>query len=277
MFNKATLKSLLSEYDTVQVDRYVSYLEKIATEKDKDKKIKNEWVGWLKDEQLAEAFKKVDLEGLVFDGIHVTWQSTGVSFDYVAYKKKMYVAYPESEFDAQLVYKGDTFSFRKENGKVIYNHSFANPFEKKDTEIIGAYAIAKNRRGEFIVTLTLADITKHRKVARTDTFWASWFPEMVMKTVAKKVCKQFFADEFQGLEDMDNEQYDPDKVVAEDLSYIDEIKAIDNLNDLVTYYNTHKGKGKEFDAALVERKAELIEERKKRDALAVTPPTDENP
>jgi hypothetical protein len=240
MFNKDSLKKLLSDYDPIQVDRYISYLGKIATEKDKDKVLKNPWVDWLKDDKLAEAFKNVALEGLVFDGVHVTWQSTGVSFDYVAYKKKMYIAYPESEFDAQLVYKGDTFSFRKENGKVLYNHSFANPFEKKETDIIGAYAVTKTRRGENIVTLTPADIEKHKKVAKTDAIWKAWLPEMILKTVSKKICKQYFADDYQGIEEMDNEQYDLDKISGEDLSYIEDLKAITSLNDLVAYFHSHK-------------------------------------
>lgn len=281
MFNKDKVRKLLDEsivrFDPQSVENYLSHCIKVSTEKDKEtKEIKNPWFAWKTDEDVADAFRKVWALGIVFDGIHVTWQSTGISFDYVAYKKKMYVAYPESEFDAQLVYTGDNFSFRKENGKVFYNHSLANPFEKTDKEIIGAYAIVKNRRGEYVVTLTPADIAKHRKVAKTQSIWNDWFPEMVMKTVAKKVCKQFFADEFQELENLDNENYDLEKVVSEDFSYIEEIKSIDNLNDLVKYWNTHKGKGKEFDKAISEKKQELIEERKKRDALPPNPPTDEN-
>ena len=123
----------------------------------------------------------------------------------------MYNVYPESVIDCQLVREGDEFDFSKESGKVIYTHKISNPFEKK--EIIGAYCIIKNKRGEFITILTKDDIDKHRKVAKTDYIWRQWFDEMALKTVVKKACKLHFADVYQNIEEVDNENYDLEKLV----------------------------------------------------------------
>jgi len=65
---------------------------------------------------------------------------------------------------------------------------------------------------------------------------------MVMKTVSKKICKQFFADEFQGIEALDNENYDIDNVVIEDMSWVEEIMEIQTVEELKEYYLAKKGK-----------------------------------
>ena len=145
MFTKEEIIKELPGVDLAHSERYAIYCE---TWKDKESKgfRSNAWMDKFSAKQLAEKFRAVELLGLVFDGIHITLQSTGISFDYVAYKTKMYTTYPETIFDSGIVYKGDKFSFSKENGKVIYSHGFANPFEKKESEIIGAYSVVRNRR-----------------------------------------------------------------------------------------------------------------------------------
>lgn len=294
LLKKEDIMAQLKDADQNQAERFATYVVTLQGEKKKNDTTqvwedKNPWAVKYTLDFVAEKFRRVALDELVFDWVHVTFQSTGISYDYIAYKKKMYTAYPESVFDAQIVYKGDKFSFKKESGKVYYSHEFANPFEKVDKDIIGAYAVVKNRRWEFIVTLTPADIEKHRKVAKTDAIWKAWFAEMVMKTIAKKICKQFFADDYQGIEELDNENYDLENLNVTDTEvWRTEIPAITTLSDLIAYYNTNKGKWKEFDALLVERKNELIAERQKKEAEkeekdkeptlpTVTPPTNDNP
>ena len=172
---------------------------------------KNHWFQKRSVEELDEVFRRIHKEGLLFDGENITFQSTGVSYNYVAYKNKMLLVYPDSKIDIQLVYEGDVFSFEKISGEVRYNHQLKNPFGNDDQNIIGGYVVIKNERGEFLTTLSRDQIDNHRKVARTDYIWKAWFPEMCMKTLIKKACKQHFQDDFKGIEEVDNENYDLDK------------------------------------------------------------------
>lgn len=201
---------------------------------------------------LAKLFRRVGAEGLVFDGKHVSLQSTGISYDYVAYKNKMLLAYPETMLDMSEVKEGDTFTASKESGKVVYSHKIADAMKTGDvTSIVGAYCVIKNKRGEFLTTLSKEDIAKHRKVAKGDFIWSAWFKEMVLKTVLKKACKYHFDDIFESMNEIDNEEIDlsrhhvvreevDQKLVAEVIKKIEGIKV---LADLQTYY---KGLASEF-------------------------------
>lgn len=223
--NTQTIAAALDKYPENQVNNYLAYIQRLATEK-KNNNLKNPWMNYKKEPELIRIFETVALDGLVFDGIDITLQSTGVSYSYQAYKNKMFIAYPESLVDVQLVYAGDSFSFSKNSGQVNYTHTIANPFGHDDGDIIGAYCVIKNNRGQFLTTLSPKEISKHRAVARTDYIWKQWFPEMVLKTVIKKGCKQHFKDTYYNMEVLDNENYDLEK-----LNYIDsdQVKEIENL------------------------------------------------
>jgi hypothetical protein len=193
-----------------------------------------------KDDFLVRIFKAVADDGLVFDGDDITLQSNGVSYNYQAFNNKMLLAYPETVLDVSLVYESDTFQFSKQSGKVQYTHNIGSPFERDDSAIIGAYCVIKNHRGEFLTLLSKKDIDKHRKVAKTDYIWKSWFAEMAMKTIMKKACKQHFKDVFKTIETMDNENYDLDKLnddipEAQD-KYIDEIDNILEIEKLKAWW-----------------------------------------
>ena len=217
MFTKEQIITILHDQENQsEVEKFTSYCVRISTEKERDGTLKNAFMQKKTAEDLCNLFKRVKNEWLVFDGVHITLQSTGVSYDYVAYKNKMYLAYPETKFDVSLVYKGDEVKFWKVDGNIVYNHDIKNPFEKKDADIIGAYAIVRNKRGEYLTTLSLGDIAKHRKVAKTDYIWKQWFSEMCLKTIVKKACKLHFGDIFTEIEEMDNENYDLDKIKEED-------------------------------------------------------------
>ena len=111
--NNQTIKTALKDSGQDKVARYLLYCNFLLNEKKKDGQNwvnKNPWMVKRTDQQLIEFFKLVSNDGLEFDGKHITLQSTGVSYDYVAYKNKMLIVYPESLFDVQLVYKDDVFS-----------------------------------------------------------------------------------------------------------------------------------------------------------------------
>ena len=176
----------------------------------------------------------------------MTLQSTGINYDYVAYKNKMLLAYPESQVDLALVYKGDEFEVKKESGKVEYTHKITQPFG--NSEIVGGYCVIRNKRGEFLTILNASEIEKHRKLAKQDYIWANWFKEMALKTVIKKACKQHFADIFTSIEEVDNENYNLDNPLGLDVKWKSEIDAIETKEELLAYYAKNKGKGKEFDS-----------------------------
>lgn len=273
------VKELLHEYNHTKVDAYGTYLSRLASEKDGQKQLKNPWMAHKKDAELAGFFKKVALDGLCLDGVHITLQSRGVSYDYVAYKNKMYLVYPETLFDVALVYKDDTFAFEKQSGKVIYTHKMNNPFEQEEKNIMGGYCIIKNKRGEFITTLSMANIEKHRKVAKTNQIWNSWFHEMCLKTIIKKACKQHFDDIFQNIETIDNENYDLELPLDVDIKVKDEIEKIVTLDELTKYYNENKGAQagvmEGFVKLLAKRKDEIKEiEAKKAEAETKDPKDD---
>lgn len=202
----------LWKYQEQDIINYANYCYKLANAKDKDKKFKNEWIKNKKVEHFIDIFNKVANEWLVFDWVHITLQSTWVSYDYVAYKNKMLNTYPESIIDVSLVYKWDEYWFDKKDGVVNYFHKIANPFWNKNENVVWAYVIIKNKRWEFLTTLSKEEMDKHKKVAKTQKIWNDWYAEMCMKTIMKKWCKLHYWDVFTWIEAMDNENYDLEKL-----------------------------------------------------------------
>lgn len=260
MVTKQKLIDLLEGQPKEQVEQYASYLIRLQIER-KDGVIKNPWMSQVTDEYAADLFRRVAAEGLFFDGKHITLQSTGISYDYVAYKNKMLLAYPESKVDVALVFDGDVFSAAKESGSVIYSHSITNPFGQKDAELTGGYCVIRNKRGEFLTTLSKEEIDKHRKLAKTDFIWKQWFKEMALKTVIKKACKAHFADVYDRIEDMDNENYSLDNPLDINLQYKSEIDALESVSELAAYYQKNKGKGKDFDSYIAIRHKQLTQSK----------------
>lgn len=215
---KQKILDSLKEYKKEDVERFASYLIKLSRDE------KSAFINKYSEEALCELFRRVENEWLHFDGIHITLLSTGVFYDYVALKNKMLIVYPETVFDVNIVYKWDTFSFEKNSWKVTYSHKFSNPFGNKEDDIIGAYAIVKNKRGEYITLLSADDLEKHRKTAKTDFIWRAWYTEMCMKTIVKKACKIHFGDIYTNIEEMDNENYDASRVITPVSAWGEKIK-----------------------------------------------------
>jgi hypothetical protein len=258
---KEKIISLLKGYNPEEVNQYASYCLRLFLEKDKNGKIKNPWIQRKTEKELANLFKRVANEGLVFDGIHITLQYSGISYDYIAYKNKMFVAYPESKIDVNLVYKDDDFVNRKINGRVEYTHILGSPFNQKNENVIGAYCVIKNRRGEFLTILSRDEIDKHRKVAKTDYIWQNWFLEMALKTVIKKACRIQFADIYQDMEKEDNINYDLDNPLELSLKMKKEMDKLKTRSELRKYYKENKG-AKGLDDYL-NLKIKRIEDEKK--------------
>ena len=199
------LKELLIDYNEVSVKKYIVHCKQL------EKSGKNKWIEKFTFTVLADLFKRVDSEGLEFDGKHITLQSRGISYDYVAYKNKMLIAYPETIIDVQLVFEGDTFKVTKNSGKIDYNHVIADPFNTDNVNIKGGYCVIKNKRGEFFTSLSKKDFQLHRSIAKTDYIWSKWYKEMCLKTLIKKATKVHFNDVFNNMEEEDNKNYDLNK------------------------------------------------------------------
>jgi hypothetical protein len=230
---QAQIVGALNGENPVNVERFAAYCQRLLVEVDREGKKKNPWMAQKTADVLAALFKRVQAEGLPFDGKHVTLQSTGVQFDYVAYKNKMLLAYPETTFDLNVVREGDTFSFEQSNGKVTYSHKLADAFANK--EIVGAYCVIRNSRGEFLTTLSRKEIDKHRAAAKTKNVWDMWFTEMATKTVLKKATKYHFDDVFEAINEVDNEGIDLTQVVGDEKeaeAVADAIKKIEAVADL---------------------------------------------
>jgi hypothetical protein len=254
---KEKIIELLKDYQPEQVEKFAAYIVGLTVKRKKDGTLENPWINGRTEEEMAIIFKRVAEDGLVFDGKHITLQSTGISYDYVAYKNKMLLAYPESKLDVGLVYENDVFEVAKEAGSVIYTHTIKNPFNQTPEKMQGGYCIISNKRGDFLTLLSKEDINKHRKVAKQDYIWREWFNEMALKTVIKKACKQHFADIYETIEEKDNENYSLENPLDLDLKHKQEIEAIKTVEELKAYYEKNKGRGKGFDSYVSTRMAQL--------------------
>lgn len=207
--DKNKIIELLKDYNPEEVNKFASYCLRIKLEKKRNsQELKNIWVQKKTSENMAELYKRVANEWLIFDWVHITLQSTWISYDYVALKNKMLLVYPESLIDIQLVYKEDEVHFSKNNWEVIYSHWISDPFNQKEDDILWWYVVIKNKRWQFLTTLNKEDIKKHRAVAKTDYIWKAWFKEMILKTLIKKACKMHFSDVFEKILEEDNQEND---------------------------------------------------------------------
>lgn len=187
---------------------YDKYVAELKAKKDKQGNIVNQWAVAKNQMFWEDCWLKIEQSGLEFDGKHITVNTNGVSYDYVAYKNKMLLVYPESQIDVELVYNGDIFSFEKTNGIVDYKHIYKNPFSHKGNEIIGGYCVIKNKRGQFLTLLSKSEIEKAKAVAKSKSIWDAWYSEMCKKTVIKKAVKFHFDDIYSQMEEEDNKNYD---------------------------------------------------------------------
>lgn len=263
MENRQDIRSMLQGYNPLHIDQLITYIVRMENEK-KDNTLVNPWMQYKTNQYIVDAFKKAADQGLVFDGKHITISNIGISYDYIAYKNKMLLTYPETIIDVQVVYNGDKFDFSKESGKVIYSHIFGNPFSQKDADVIGVYAVIKNRRGEMLVTLSREEIEKHKKVAKTKTIWDAWFKEMCLKTIIKKAVKVYFEDVFTEILSDDNEENDLSLSNPNNTETLTEIKAkidaCETRSALKSYWESIPVKTTAINQMVMEKKDKLPEE-----------------
>lgn len=240
---KDKIMELLKDYPQEKVEKFATYIIGLylAIDKKTGKK-KNYWIQNKPENEMAILFKRVLDDGLVFDGVSVTLQSTGISYNYNAYKNKMLIVYPESVIDVELVYKGETFNYSKSDGKVFYNHEIKAPFLRKDSEIVGGYCIIRNKRGEFMTVLNSEELEKHRKIAKTDYIWKEWYVEMCKKTLIKKACSQHYKDIYTSIDSTDNNNYNLENPLDIDLSVKQLIDNANTLEELQKVYFENKAK-----------------------------------
>ena len=242
-------------------DRFIAYVTKLATVTDNRSQLRNPWMQHRSLGYLTLVYNMVYDTGLEFDGANITLISTGVSYNYQAYKNKMLLAYPETVLDLDLVYKGDVFSVGKKSGAVDYTHTMADPFKRVNDDILGGYCVIKNKRGEFLTTLTRGELDKHRAVAKTDMIWKAWYVEMCKKTLIKKASRLHFDDVYEKINNLDNENIDLDLPIDINIKVKGDVERIDNLVDLEKYFHANRGKHADnndwFNGLVASRKNEL--------------------
>lgn len=231
-------KLLDKKYNEQGVNQYCSYVNKLKTEKhgpksDKAGEIKNLWATYKKDDEWIELFEKINALGLCLDGEMITIDSTGIKLGYKAYKNLVLLRYPEAVFDIQLVKQGDDFTFRKENGRVIYSHKIADPFS--DKAVVGGYCVLKLRTGEFLELLSLKELQKIKAKASSKNIWVEWENEMYLKSIIRRTCKRHCQDVVMELDKIDNESFN---LEAEEV-FVGQ-KEIDAIEELIITSGANK-------------------------------------
>lgn len=161
------------------------------------------------DAELYSLVTKYINAGVNLDGVNVvlTGKNMGL-ITFHGYMNKVKSLHENVFFDVQLVREGDTFSFAKESGSIVYSHTFGDPFN--DKPIVGAYCVVKlnNDSGdESLELLNKEDFEKMRSSSRNSATWNKWESEFWRKSVIKRACKVYFAEEVRELEAIDNEDY----------------------------------------------------------------------
>lgn len=232
---------LAKGHNKTEVAIFYDYVIKLSQD------TKTNWINIVPDELVIVACERVHKTGFYIDGESITFsyyaktQTIKISYDYHAYKNRVIKAYPETLFDLQLVHEGDNFIFEKDSGKVNYKHGINNPFDRNKI-IVGCYCVTKNRRGEFIELINLDDINKFKASSLNKNVWEMWPGEMVKKSCSKRSNKTHFHDLVVDIEEIDNENYDPniggkttnqlaaDKTTQRKLNAILNSKSIQELN-----------------------------------------------
>lgn len=169
----------------------------------------NQQVGRHSDIELYTLVAKYLNAGTNLDGTNVvlTGQNMGL-ITFHGYMNKVKSLHPEVFFDVQLVRGKDEFKFAKESGSIVYTHNIDNPFG--DDEIKGAYCVVKLNNGsgdESLELLNSRDFNEMKKKSRQSKIWDEWPTEFWRKSVIKRACKVYFAEEIRELEEIDNADY----------------------------------------------------------------------
>lgn len=185
------------------VDVSILYVQKKIAETDRATgKPKNKYPPDFLLQSIAECIDN----GFALDGVNYVLTGNRMYMPtYKAYKNKLYMVYPDTIIDLQLIREGDKYSFAKESGSVVYSHQIGDPFAIAEPKIIGAYCIIRNKRGEFLETLNASDYKAMRDSSKTPSTWDKWASEFWLKSVIKRACKRHFNDITSVIDEKDNE------------------------------------------------------------------------
>lgn len=126
--------------------------------------------------------------------------------------KKLYASGEVTYIDAAVVYKGDVFKFQRgDEPKLVHEPAMdyaESDLDKGDPIVVAAYAVAKLKNGEIKrEVMTRRDIDKVRAASKSADSgpWKTWFSEMAIKSVLKRINKQLpHSDAFEELAQYDN-------------------------------------------------------------------------
>jgi hypothetical protein len=168
--------------------------------------------------------------GILIDGVNAVITGRNMAMvTFHGYKNAVLRVYPEAQIDIQLVREGDDFKVAKKSGAVMYSHNIADPFADQEAKIIGAYAVFKTKRGEFLETLNKTDYEKMEKSSKMSYLWDQWPSEFWLKSVIKRACKRHFYDIVAEIDKVDNDDFGlEEKVKASEDKKSEIIEAVKN-------------------------------------------------
>lgn len=217
------------------IDTSILYVQKKIAEVKKDRQTDK----WVKSYSFDATFLLQSIaecidNGFALDGVNYVISGNRMYMPtYKAFKNKIYMVYPESVIDIQIVREGDDFSVNKDSGAVNYEHKINNPFDNK--AVIGAYCVIKNKRGEFLELLNKHDYEEMKNGSKNPALWVKWDSEFWRKSVIKRACKTHFNDITSAIEEKDNQVIGlADVVKADDskkASIIEAKKAKQNVSE----------------------------------------------
>lgn len=159
-------------------------------------------------QSLISALRQCANHGLVPDGNEATLQvyNTKVKIDgrYQWIKKVQYQPMIRGivnrvlksgkvkAFWAEVVYNGEDFKIDASDGERRPIHNKASEFQRgTDKDVVGAYSVAKFKDGTVdCEPMSLEEINKVRKVAKTQKVWDGWFSEKAKVAVMRRHSKR---------------------------------------------------------------------------------------
>lgn len=144
-------------------------------------------------------------------------------------------AYSDANIDCKLVYEGDSFIVKSEGDTTTYSLEVKDPFAKKDKIIGGFCYISYSINGRlvsFCETMPLDEINKIKGKAKQDLIWKEWFEEKAKVAIIRRACKIHFSgiQQIEQITEFDNKNYDLEKVVEQEIEFIDSEQGIEIEN-----------------------------------------------
>lgn len=211
------------------------------------------------DDMLYTMFIKWWSLGMVIDGVNIVITGRAMSMvTYQGYKNKVRATYPSAKFDIQLVREGDTFTVRKESGKVEYTHEIGDAFSEKP--INGAYCVISIDGRDYFEGLNKKDYEEMKKGSKQAYLWEKWDSEFWLKSVIKRACKRHFYDVVKDIDENDNAEYGQRDLKGGELlaSTEEQIKAAKTTSELMQLMATLSVEDRKACATMVEQRVQEI-------------------